>query len=394
MNYDYDIIVVGAGPAGLSAALRARWLRAYKALPASVAIIDHSGVGGISNWYDVLLKVTGPSFKMDVRKIVDDFKRLPVDIIQEKVVGSSLKGKIKRIKCSRRTYTCRSVIVCTGIKTLANEKDYVGRGLIKAVNDYNYMANVLEPFCEDNRGKVITIWGTKKVIRLVEYFNSINRGRLKVNVLVEPPLDGKYRGCVEGTLFNIKGGRRISKLECSTPKGHKRTIPTDFLMLDFESYMLFTNSTAGFRQLKKKNGFVRVNHDLFTGIPNVFAAGDVTGPPFCVAKAVGEGVKAGFEAYISTYKDKFGFEPCLYEYYPSRGGRIVVGKTGFRIPELRDGFYPKQIAPMKLTGKQREIARRFDGKTRLKALKRRYSLEDIRRTIELLVEKKALAIHV
>ena len=62
---------------------------------------------------------------------------------------------------------------------------------------------------------------------------------------------------------------------------------------------LFTNVTAllmdeGFTTLR--NGFVAVDRNMAASLPGVFAAGDCTGKPFQVSKAVGEGLIAGQSA--------------------------------------------------------------------------------------------------
>lgn len=56
--------------------------------------------------------------------------------------------------------------------------------------------------------------------------------------------------------------------------------------------------------LDTENGHICVSRDLSTNLPGVFAAGDVTGLPYQIAKAVGEGATAGLNAnrYIQSFK--------------------------------------------------------------------------------------------
>ena len=81
--YDFDTMVIGGGPAGMSAAIRARWLRTYYCLPSDIAIVDKNGLGGISNWKAVI--VGTPSWQYVGSQLEDlfrqDFNTFPVEII-------------------------------------------------------------------------------------------------------------------------------------------------------------------------------------------------------------------------------------------------------------------------------------------------------------------------
>lgn len=361
MPYDYDILVVGAGPAGLSAALRARWLRTYKAVPASVAILDPAGVGGLANWKEVL--VTGPSFKLDLAAILTDFARYPVPIIEAPVTGASLDAPIKTIRTPERDYTCRAVIVCTGLKTLCNERQYVGRGLVMTLKDHGFMADQLETFCAVNPGARVLVWGTAPVTRFAAYFDALSAGRVRVSRFTEP---------VDGRITRLVGADHLDGVEYRAPDGSTRRLDTDFLLLDFESLMLRTTSTAAFPELAVRDGFLAVDHDLCTNIPGVYAAGDATGGPFCAAKAIGEGVTAGFAAYRQTFIDKFGHDPSLYAFFPSQAPVLDPPVTGYHLPPLAPTCCPKLLdeparvaVSLSLSTTEADLLARCDGRTPL-----------------------------
>lgn len=396
MRYDFDIAVVGAGPAGLAAALRARWLRTYKALPASVAVIDPAGKGGLANWRTVLM--TGPSFALDLASILDDFETYPVEFIQSAATGAELDGPIKTMYTESGELTCRAVIVCTGLKTLANERDYVDRGLLMTLKDHNFMADVLERFCEEHRGKRLLVWGTQRAAKTIRFVEAISRGRLQIASFLE----SEDAGPMCGVLRRINGKDWVESVTVTDEHGLEREIPTDFLLLDFESHMLRTNSAAAFPELQRREGFIEVDHFLRTSIPGVYAAGDITGGPFCGAKAIGEGVSAGFYAYQQVYQDKFGTDPSLYAFFPHRGEEIVAGETGFRIPPLANEMRPKilmsadALEPLLDGADMATVLDMMDGSATIHEIQvgTGLTVDAVSWMVEALVERKALALHV
>ena len=126
----YDIIIVGAGTAGLTAAIYAR--RASK----TVLVLEEASYGGqiintpdIEN-YPAAAHISGFEF---ATKLYEQAKELGAEIVFEKVNGIRVNGTVKEVTTDKNTYETRAVILATGSQNrkleLENEKELVGKGV-------------------------------------------------------------------------------------------------------------------------------------------------------------------------------------------------------------------------------------------------------------------------
>lgn len=126
----YDVIIVGAGTAGLSAAIYT--VRAGK----SALVIEAGSYGGqIVNTPDIenypgIAHISGFDFATG---LYNQAKDLGAEIKFERVTGIADEGGIKKVTTSQGEYECKAVILATGAKNrplgLPNEKDLVGKGV-------------------------------------------------------------------------------------------------------------------------------------------------------------------------------------------------------------------------------------------------------------------------
>ena len=126
----YDIIIIGGGPAGLTAAIYAR--RANK----TVLVLEAKACGGqiintpdIEN-YPVEAHISGYDFGV---KLTEQVKALGAEIVMEKAVDIEVNGEEKTVRTAKNAYTAKAVIIATGSENrklgLANEDALTGRGV-------------------------------------------------------------------------------------------------------------------------------------------------------------------------------------------------------------------------------------------------------------------------
>ena len=126
----YDIIIIGAGPAGLTSAIYAR--RASK----KVLVLEAKSYGGqIINTLDIEnypaeAHISGFDF---ATKLYNQAKDLGTEIIFEKAVDIIDKGNTKEVVTPKNTYSAKAIIIATGSENrklgLSNEDELIGKGI-------------------------------------------------------------------------------------------------------------------------------------------------------------------------------------------------------------------------------------------------------------------------
>lgn len=126
----YDVVIVGAGTAGLSAAIYT--VRAGK----TALVLDAVGYGGqiintpeVAN-YPGIKNISGFEFATD---LFEQAKDLGAEVVYEKVTGIRSEGKVKYVNTEKNEYECSAVILATGAKNrplgLEHESEWIGAGI-------------------------------------------------------------------------------------------------------------------------------------------------------------------------------------------------------------------------------------------------------------------------
>lgn len=283
----FDIAIVGAGPAGVSAAITGKIRRKNILLTGKEESSKKLGRARHVGNYPGLPDVTGDELN---EKFLEHLNRMEIEITPADITGIyDMGGYFRLFAKDNAEYEASSVIITTGseqMKELMNEKKFLGSGV-------SYCAT-----CDGNlfrEKRIAVICQNRELEDDVEFLCSV-AGEVHYFPLFESGLSGEnlviHRGLPP---VLVKGGEYVTAL-CL--KGGEE-IPVDgiFIIKNAVSDTLI----AG---LETKDGYIVVDHEMNTNIAGCFAAGDCTGNPRQIAKAVGEGNTAAISAvqYLGTLK--------------------------------------------------------------------------------------------
>lgn len=266
-----DIIVIGGGPAGVSAALTA------KNRGKSVLVISNPAQESnlwkaekIDN-YPGMPSVTGAELLTTFRRQLGD---AGIEVAEMRALNALPAGKSFFVSSGKDNFECRAIILAMGVAQQAvfpGEAEYLGRGV-------SYCAT-----CDGMlyRGKKVAVIGLNaEAPAEAEFLRSIG-------------CEVEYFDKARAKKYEIQGGDFVTGL---TADGESFAADCVFIL---RSTIAPTNFMPG---LTVENGHIAVDAGMKTQMPGVFAAGDCSGRPYQVARAVGQGNTAALSA--CEYLDK------------------------------------------------------------------------------------------
>ena len=288
----YDVILIGSGPAGLTAAL----YLAREGL--EVLVVEKSGLGGqtgitdrVDNFPSFPEGVTGEDF---AQRLVSQARRFGVEILEAQAVTDiRVEGESRYIETADgQVYGAKAVILATGSTyrrlEVDGEEELIGAGV-------HFCATCDGPFYKEKTVAVVgggnsaaeeSLFLTRfasKVVLLV-------RGdALKTSPLViekvenHPKIEVRYGTQVQG----LQGKNRLEALNVTGPEGDETLNPEAL----FVFIGLSPNSDWVPETVEKNDwGFICTDKTLMSSVPGIFAAGDVrAGATHQAASAAGEG---------------------------------------------------------------------------------------------------------
>ncbi len=270
----YDIIIVGAGPAGLTAAIYAR--RAQK----SVLVLEAKSYGGqiintldIEN-YPVEEHISGFDF---ATKLYKQTKSLGAEIVFEKVVDINDLGNTKEVITTKNKYSCKAVIIATGSENrklgLSNEDELVGKGI-------SYCATCDGAFY---KGKTVAVVGggntaLEDAIYLSDIASKVylihRRDEFRADETTVEQLKKKenVEFIYNSTVTKLNASERLESIEVTNKDGLVKTIEVNGL---FVAVGRIPENQNFAKLIELDNaGYVKAGEDCKTTCKGIFTAGD------------------------------------------------------------------------------------------------------------------------
>jgi alkyl hydroperoxide reductase subunit F len=303
----YDLIIIGAGPAGMTAAIYA----ARRKLKFLILSID---VGGQMSWSSEVENYPGTTSLTGIeltKKFQDHMKKYNIKIKLGEVVKISKKGKICVIKTKKNIYESKAVIIASGKAPkklgVPGEEEFTSKGV-------NYCATCDAPLFKDKTVAVIGGGnsGLEAALFLAKYSKKVYVLDLMKKLMGEPYLkdkvlqDKKIVPILGVKTKEILGDKFVSGLKYDL-NGVEKTIKVEGIFIEIGLI-----SKTAFTDVKKnKWGEIMIfrgtktHNENLTSVPGIFAAGDITDIPVKqIIVAAGEGAKAALASfdYINRWK--------------------------------------------------------------------------------------------
>lgn len=307
MQKNYDVIVVGAGVSGITAAIYA------KSRNLSVLLVEQKAFGGtiarvstVSHFPALMEGETGETY---TKRMFEQAKSEGVEYFEGRVEKIDYDKMPKELTINGETFTAKAVILATGgyPKPLGiiGEHTYFDKGL-----SYNAPKNA--PLYKDKT--VVVVGGSDAALKECHYIASLAKKVYLIHALPKleaiPVFQEKARAmanikiCLNTTLDEIDGKDFIQKAVLKNSEtGEKTTIEAEEGLGVFIFIGNLPHNELVLDHLELENGYIPVKPNQETALSGVFACGDIcTKAVRQLATAAGDGAIAGIavKAYIDS----------------------------------------------------------------------------------------------
>ena len=276
----YDCIIIGKGPAGISAAIYI----SRSNLKCLIIGKDETALKKaktIENYYGFEKPISGEEL---FRRGINQAKEQNIEVKNDEVLDIDYGNRTYIVKTVNNEYETKTIVLATGksrkSSNIDGEKEFEGRGI-------SYCA-ICDGFFFKNKN-VAVIGSGEYALHEAEVLKNVtpnvtiftNGKTLPENRSIE------IQKVIEGKIDSIRGNKKVENIILED----NRTIPVDgiFIAQGIASSSDFAKKLG----IIVKNNDIVINENMETNVPGIYAAGDCTGGLLQISKAVYEGAKTG-----------------------------------------------------------------------------------------------------
>lgn len=297
---DYDLVIIGGGPAGLTAGIYASRARL------NVLLLEKMAPGGqvlVSDWIENYPGFPEGCSGYDlVTKMVEQAKNFGLNIETSEVLSLDLSEAVKKIELNDKTITTLSIIIATGASPrklgVPGEDMFIGKGV-------SFCATCDGPFFKNSIVAAVgggdtavqeSLFLTKfaKKVYLIHRRDELRATKiLQERAIANDKIEFVWDSVVTGIGGGLTNVEKISVKNVKTDEEKEIPVSGCFIWVG-----IFPNTSFLKDTLKvDENGFIIAGHNMETSVPGVFAVGDVRNTPLRqIVTAVGDAAIAAVSA--------------------------------------------------------------------------------------------------
>jgi len=306
---NYDVIIIGAGAAGYSAAIY------VKRAGLSVAILEKETVPGGNTAESPLVEnylgykaIPGSDLAEDFQRHVLEYGKILTEINVKDIKKDNDKFIIKTDK---NDFTARSIIITTGTThrklNVKGEDEYYGKGVsyCSTCDGYLFKGKDVAVIGGGNSGCVSTLYlyNIAKSVKIIAHSKVCKCEEAYINQIKEKNIPFILNA---ETTEIIGDGKKVTGLKYTDIATEEmKTINVDGIFI-YIGVIPQTDFLKGIGIKLDKHGFIITDEKGRTNIPGIYAAGDViSGSEEQIATAVGDGCRSAISLYTDIMNKKF-----------------------------------------------------------------------------------------
>lgn len=271
----YDVVIIGGGPGGLSAAQYASRAKL------KTVVLDKSATAGALAYTSHIENYPGLAHPVSGKELLDTFRdqavRFGAEYVEAQVVGVNLAAEVKEVFTMTGNYRGKAVIIATGSMgrkaSIKGEAEFLGRGV-------SYCAVCDAAFYKDKT--VCVIGNSEEAVKEAGYLTRfagtvyLISPTKKLKVEDHPALEApNLKVLPENTVTAIEGTDSVEKVKLADAAKNETLLPLDGVFVYMHGSKPVVDYLYGAVELAESE-CIPVNTMMETATPGVFAAGDVT----------------------------------------------------------------------------------------------------------------------